>query len=209
MRFVTNFLPQLTKAGTVAEDSSPAKPGLRRNMSSVVSVLDSRGEGPLILNDLSLKTNYSLRNAARHATAMNSLAMQELAASHPATSFVHAFPGVVKTGIMREFGSVTQAAINAMFVLAKPWMVPLDESGNRHLYAATSPRFPPRAANGVADAAPGADGVKGSGAYLLHWDGSTVANLKGLQEYRKNGTGKLVWEHTEGVFESICGKGSG
>lgn len=207
MRFVVNLLPQLTKAGTV-EDSGPATPGVGRNLSRVVSVLEAGGEAPLNLDDLSLKTHYSLRNAAKHAITMTTLSMQELAAAHPATSFIHAYPGAVKTGIMREFGAVTRVAMSAMFVLAKPWMVPLTESGDRHLYAATSPRFPPRAANGVGDAAPGADRIKGSGAYLLHWDGTNVGNQKVLEEFRKNQTGKLVWEHTVGVVESICGKGS-
>lgn len=206
MRFINNFLPQLTKAGTVAEDSAPAKPGLRRNLASVVSVLDARGESPINLDDLSLKTTYSLRNAAKHAITMTSLSMRELAVSHPEVSFVHAYPGIVKTGIMREFGTITRVAMSAMFVLAKPWMVPLNESGDRHLYAATSPRFPPRASNGGGDVAPGADGAKGSGAYRLDWDGSTTENQKVLQDYRKNETGKLVWEHTVGVFESVCGK---
>lgn len=206
MRFINNLLPQLTKAGATYEDSGPAKPGLRRNLASVVSVLEAGGESPINLDDLSLQTTYSLKNAAKHAITMTSLSMQELAASHPEVSFVHAYPGLVKTGLMREFGTVTRIAMNAMLVLAKPWLVPLDESGDRHLYAATSPRFPPRASNGDNDVAPGADGSKGSGSYLLHWDGSTVGNQKLLQDYRKNETGKLVWEHTVGVFESVCGK---
>lgn len=193
MRFIKNLLPQLTKAGIVTEDSAPAKPGLRSTLASVVSVLQAGGEGPLNLDDLSLKTTYSLRNAAKHAITMTSLSMQELAASHPEVSFVHAYPGVVKTGLMRGFGTVTRVAMNAMLVLAKPWLVPLNESGDRHLYAATSPRFPPRLSTGGDDVAPGADGVKGSGAYLLNWDASAVGNQKVLQEYRQNETGKIVF----------------
>lgn len=206
MRFISNLLPQLTKAGTVSEGSTPAKPGLRGNLASVVSVLEAGGEGPLNLDDLSLETGYSIRNAAKHAITMTSLSVQELAASHPEVSFVHAYPGVVKTGLMREFGTVTRIALNAMLVLAKPWLVPLNESGDRHLYAATSPRFPPKASTGGEDVASGADGVKGGGAYLLSWDGSAAGNQKVLQDYRQNEIGKLVWEHTVGVFESICGK---
>lgn len=140
---------------------------------------------------------------------MNTLSMQELASSHQATSFVHAFPGMVKTGAAREFGIVTRVMIDAVSALARPWMVPLDESGDRHLYAATSPRFPPRASNDISDPAAGADGAIGSGAYLLHWDGSTAGDQKILQNFRQAGTGKLVWEHTMEVFESICGQRSG
>ncbi|KAJ6126624.1 hypothetical protein N7523_002236 [Penicillium sp. IBT 18751x] len=121
---------------------------------------------------------------------MTSVSMQELAATHPEVSFVHAYPGVVKTGLMRGSGTVTRVAMNAMLVLARPWLVPLSESGDRHLYAATSPRFPPRASTGGGDVAPGGDGVKGSGAFFLSWDGSAARNQKVLQEYRQNETGK-------------------
>ena len=208
MRFVTNLLPQLTKAGTTSDSSASVNADGRRNLSRVVSVLEAGGEAPLIEDDLSLKKHYSLRNCAKHAITMTSLSMQELASSYPATSFVHAYPSAVKTGITRELGTVTSVAVQAMLVLAKPWMVPLSESGERHLYAATSPRFSPREISDATSAAIGADGTPGSGAYLLHWDGSTVGNQKVLQEFRKNETGKLVWAHTIGVFESICGKGA-
>ncbi len=205
MRFLTNLMPQLTKAGMTAEASSttPAQPGLYRSLSRVVSVLEAGGEAPLILDDLTLN---SLRNCAKHAITMTSLSMEHLACLYPTTSFVHAYPGLVQTGLMRDFGAITRTAMSALFVLARPWMVPLDESGERHLYAATSPRFPPRASKDVEGAAPGADGAKGSGAYLLHWDGSDNGNRKPLQDLRKNETGKLVWQHTMEVFESICGK---
>ncbi|KAJ5662526.1 uncharacterized protein N7477_010142 [Penicillium maclennaniae] len=206
MQFIKNLLPRLAKAGAVTEESSPAKSGLRSKSASVVSVLEAGGEGPLNLDDLSLKSTYSLRNAAKHAITMTSLSMQELAASHPEVSFVHAYPRVVKTGLMRGFGTVTRVAMNAMLVLAKPWLVPLSESGDRHLYAALARGSHRGASTGGGDVVPGADGVKGIGAYLLRWDGSAARNQKLLQEYRQNDTGKLVWEHTVGVFESICGK---
>ncbi|KAJ5898824.1 hypothetical protein N7495_003568 [Penicillium taxi] len=205
MRFLANMLPQLTKAGDVSDGDSPVQPGLRRNLSSVVSVLDGRGEGLLIMDDLSLKRNYSLRNCATHAITMTTLSMTELAESNPKISFVHSYPGVVKTGLARNFGTFTRLGMNAIMVLAKPWMVPLSDSGERHLYAATSSQFPPRA-SGEANAAPGADGTNGSGVYRLSWDGSTAENSSYLQEYRKSETGKLVWKHTLEVFETICGK---
>ncbi|KAJ6185288.1 hypothetical protein N7519_006589 [Penicillium mononematosum] len=208
MRFINDLLPLLTRAGNDTDNLSPPQPGLRRNLSSVVSVLHGGAEGPLILDDLSLKTHFSMSNCARHAITMTSLSMQELAFSHPETSFVHAFPGIVKTGATRDFGIVTRTVINAVSFLARPWMVPLNESGDRHLYAATSPRFIPRASKDIGDTAPGVDGSIGSGAYLLHWDGSTAGDQKVLQDFCQNETGKSVWEHTMSIFESICGKRS-
>ncbi|KAJ6015999.1 hypothetical protein N7540_010590 [Penicillium herquei] len=202
MRFATNLLPQLTRAANVSDTS---KQGLGGNLSRVVSVLSAGYETSLQLDDLDLKTHYSLRNCSSHAITMNTLFMRELAAAHPATTFIHAYPGGVKTGLMREFGPLTRAAINALAILAKPWMVPLDESGQRHLYASTSPRFPPRASGEGPDAADGADGKQGSGAYLLAWDGSITGNRKILEAADENETGKLVWKHTWGIFQSICG----
>lgn len=206
MRFLVNLLPQLTAAGNADTSSSTAKLGLGPNLSRVVSVLSAGDEGSLIMDDLSLKNNFSLRNCARHSITMTSLSLEELAKAHSATSFVHAYPSAVKTGIMRDFGPITRTAIDTLYFFAKPFFVPLEESGERHLYAATSSRFSPRGAQDVADAAPGSDGKKGSGAYLLHWNGIDNGNKKPLQELRKNDSGKTVWKHTLDMFDSICGQ---
>jgi hypothetical protein len=191
MRFLVNLLPQLTNAGT------------SNQLSRTISVLSAGHEGKLLLDDLPLKNNYSLGNCANHATTMNSLAMEELAASHPATSFIHAYPGGVNTGLLDKM--LGRLGSNALAFLARPWMVPLDQSGERHLYAATSSTYPSRDRK-ADEAVSGSDGTKGSGAYLLSWDGSVTGNQKILNEYRSDGTRKTVWEHTLGVFESVCGK---
>lgn len=203
MRFVANLLPQLTKA----TEEEKTKPSLSR----VVSVLEAGGEAPLNLTDLPLKTHYSLKNCAKHAITMNSLAMEHLAsaASHPQISFVHSFPGIVGTRITRGLGSVTGLAVNALMVLAKPWEVSVEESGERHLYAATSPRFAPGAqasGTGVSrtdDVAQGSDGHLGSGFYRLAADGETFAPSRVMQQYREDGTREMVWKHTLDLFAGI------
>lgn len=209
MRFIVNFMPELTKAaaGSQSKGDHGNQPGSPAgSLSRVVSVLAPRTEGPLILDDLPLKSHYSLRNCANHAVTMNSLVMEELASMYPLTSFIHANPGVVKTNIMREFSGVTQWAVNALTVLAKPWVVPLAESGERHLYAATSARFTPWAASSKSGALSATGPVEGNGAYLLYWDQSPCGNQKLLQKYRSNGTGKLIWRHTLDLFDKVCGK---
>ena len=70
MRFIIDLLPLLTKDGTAMNNLCPPQPGLRRNLSSVVPVLHGGAEGPLILDDLSLKTHFSMNNCARHAITM-------------------------------------------------------------------------------------------------------------------------------------------
>lgn len=69
----------------------------------VVTVLDSlRGDpNKLVWDDLDLKTNFSLGNAANHCMAMNDAMVQLYAAEQTTTKrhFVHAYPGVVSTDI--------------------------------------------------------------------------------------------------------------
>ncbi|OJJ03180.1 hypothetical protein ASPVEDRAFT_72911 [Aspergillus versicolor CBS 583.65] len=179
MRFISNLLPQLNAA---------AAGGNNTGLASVVSVLEAGGEGALNQDDLDLKNTYSLANARTHAITMNSLSLGYLAKANPAVSFIHSFPGGVKTGVMRELGLVTRMALQAAMVLGKPWMVPVEESGERHLYAAA-----------------GLPNLKreddGSGKlYLVGSDGEARGNQKVLNEYKEKKIDKKVWEHTLDVF---------
>ena len=174
----------------------------------MISVLAAGREGNLILDDLSLKTHYSLSNCATHACTMNSFAMEELAAGTPGTTFIHAYPGVVKTSIARDLGSVMKFAAESLAVLLRPFSVPLGESGERHLYAATSTSYPPKASSDDS-AVVGSTGVKGSGAYLISWDGSPCGKDKIMREYREHGIGKQLWDHTLDVFNKVCSKDDG
>jgi hypothetical protein len=200
MRFIHNLLPQLSAASS----STP-------NLSRVVSVLSAGQEGKLILDDLSLKTHFSLSNAATHCITMTSLSAIELAATHPSTAFVHSFPGGVDTNILRDFNPVVRGLVSGLVKVLKALptsalgLVPVEESGERHVYAATSGLFQPRTAVKNEDVAIGADGVTGSGAYLLHWDSSAqTTKLPLIQEYLANGVEKKVLEHTVEVFDKIC-----
>ncbi|KAL4979750.1 hypothetical protein BDW66DRAFT_95666 [Aspergillus desertorum] len=182
MRFISNLLPQLTTAANSNGDG--------KGLASVVSVLEAGGEGTIHLDDLELKNNYSLRNAAKHAITMTSLSLEELAKANPAVSFIHSFPGVVKTGVGRDMGVIGRTAVNALYLLAKPLSVPLDESGERHLFAASG--LPKTAAN------PGKP-------YLVNWNGEPRGNEKVLSEYREKKTGETVWKHTLDLYQRVLG----
>ncbi|RAL14076.1 NAD(P)-binding protein [Aspergillus homomorphus CBS 101889] len=192
MRFAMQLLPLLKAA---AEETPGA-------LSRVVNVFSAGHEGPLDLDDLSLEKRYGLQACATHASTMTTLAMEHLARQHPETAFIHTFPGIVKTGLVSGFGPLVKPFVLALMALYSPWMVPLAESGERHLYAATSPRFPPR--NAGLEVAVGVDGVEGSGSYSLHWDGEPYTkNTALLDRYRSEGVTKLVWEHTLDVFKNL------
>lgn len=207
MRFIHNLLPQLTRAGE-------AQP-----LSRVLSILEAGGESPALnLSDLSLAHSFTLRNCAKHAITMTSLSTEHLAATHRGTSFVHMFPGVVQTGLLRDFGPWARLAVSALAsTLARPWVVPLAECGERHLFVATSPRYPSCSSGAgsagmggeMGDAVVGSNGVAGSGAYLVNWDGRPRGNEKVMREFREKGTPGVVWQHTVEVFDKILGDGLG
>lgn len=186
MRFVVNFLPELTKAGTTGDT---AKPGT--GLSRVVSVLGAGSEAALQLADLSLKIHYSM-------------SMEHLASSHPNISFIHCSPGIVRTRLMRDMNPLGKFAIDSLMFLVKSREIPLVESGERHLHVATSPQFPPRAWTSN-DAAEGSDAHIGSGFYRVAPDGSTYKSSKIMQQYREDGTRSLIWKHTLETFAKVCG----
>lgn len=205
MRFVQNLLPLLTAATQSPDPSS--------TLSRVVSVLDPKigrtgALGQLNFSDLSLKNDFTLQNCARHASTMNNFTLEHFAQTHPDTSFVHAYPSMVNTGVMRGLGSTINAVMKVAGVLLKPFMVNLGESGERHLFAATAPRFAPKAKSaGVQDVAKGGDDVKGSGSYQLNWDGESLPDSRGAATMRAEGAGKRIWTHTDEVFRKICEDG--
>ncbi|PGH10642.1 hypothetical protein AJ79_05356 [Helicocarpus griseus UAMH5409] len=208
MRFIANLLPLLTAA---AQDSS-ASAGFR--LSRVVTVLDPHGSvraggsGSLDYSDLSLKNSFSSSKCAAHATLMNDLYLEAMAQRHPLTSFVHTYPSVVSTGVMRElwFGHAFSVLLKTLF---RPFMVPLEESGERHLFAATSRRFPAKAeAEEVeGDVEIGSDGIKGDGCYWVNWNDEVFPANNRLEKTRAEGGVEKVVQHTDEVFKQVCEEG--
>lgn len=200
MRFIHSLSPLLSAAGN---DPDP-----KANLSRVVSVLDSKAGRNATLNfeDLSLKHNFGLKNAAFHCCGMNSFAIQALAKQHPETSYIHAYPSAVPTNVGREMGTVFQSVMKLGSKLMKPFFVDLGESGERHLFASTAPRYAPQArTKDVEGVVKGSDEVVGSGAYDVNWDDEVFGHSKKAEEQRKAGAVEKVWKHTEDVFGKIFG----
>ena len=172
-------------------------------------------------NDLELAHSFSMQSAATHTSTMNTLALAEIASTHLNISCVHVFPGVVVTKAFTVFAADWVLPLRLLFVhvvlpLAKLFTVSLQESGQRHLFHATSGRYPPaglKESPGAGVALPkglvvakGENGLQGSGCYLVNYDGETVGDQKLLDEYRKRGMGKKIWEHTQEVFDRVLSK---
>jgi hypothetical protein len=146
---------------------------------------------------------------------MTDIALEKLAECAPEVSFVHDHPGAVKTGFGRE--------ANNLLVIIASWVmpivgrsVPFQESGERHLFLATSSKYPSRmdveTGNGVTmpsgdEVSIGTDGKLGSGVYSVKWDGESAGakTMQLLQTMRDEGMVNKVWHHTEGEFKRIVG----
>ena len=196
IRFTQQLLPLLQSA-------SP-------QLSRVVSVLAPGQESTIDFDDLDLKHNFSLRKAAAHAVTMTDFAFEEFATKNPTVSFVHSYPGGVKTGFFKESAFVIQAMMRLAFTLMSPWTIPIQESGERHLYAATSAAYPPKAGEGGVEVGDGevkkgSAGEIGTGAYFIGSDGEMRASAKVLKELRSKDAGAKVWAHTMKLFENIRG----
>ena len=162
-------------------------------------------------NDMSLKHSFSLKSAANHACTMTDFAFEALAKENPNVSFVHVFPGAVKTGWLNPAAFSTRAAANLAWLVNTPWNVPVGESGERHLFAATSAIYPSKSGRGAGvnlgleSVTKGSAGEKGSGAYLISTWGEFRANEWALRELRKKGMGPKVLTHTLATFKAIRG----
>ncbi|KAL5332565.1 hypothetical protein BJX70DRAFT_404479 [Aspergillus crustosus] len=210
MRFVNRLLPLLTTA---------SKEGI---LSRVVSVLDpivsirTGGAGKLNFEDLSLKHTFSLKTCGDHASLMNNFYLEGLARAHPGTSFIHAYPSGVDTGLMREIPG-WKVVRGLVWVIFRWFLVPVEESGERHLFAATAGRFPSKAESQLqlqtregddeVAVAMGSDGVKGSGCYWLNWNGEVFGQNKKLERTRAEGAVDKVTVHTEEVFRRVLDEG--
>lgn len=140
-----------------------------------------------------------------------------MARQAPDVSFIHNFPGGVKTPFGKD-AKGGMAAARMMFNFFGFFFIkylPPDECGARQLYCATSARFPAAAA--VADGvslsdhvtvARGTDGKPGSGSYTINFDAEN-ASLdvdKHLAQARKDGMEEKLWAHILQEIEHATGK---
>ena len=135
MRFISNLLPLLSKS------SSPR----------VVSILAAGREATIVTSDFELSSpdNYSLVNATNHTATLTTLAMDELSKENPKVTFIHKYPGIVKTGLLGKMFDDWKGAWKILGVLAQHVLLPVmglfqvsaEEAGERGLYIATTEKY--------------------------------------------------------------------
>lgn len=196
IRWASNLMPLLTAAADAGE------------LSRVSSVLAAGSEGNVRLDDLDLRHHFSLHACLAHCVVMTDFMIEELAKRYPGTSFSHSYPGSVKTGIANELTGAVRLATKVLYAILSPWILNVQESGERHLFQITSQCYPAADGPSIGIDVPrglhvmrGSNGEVGSGAYLLDWDGKPTGDRKVLDKYRSMDLGQTVWEHTMQMFE--------
>lgn len=201
IRFIANLLPLVQHAT-----------GLRR----VVTVFAGGKEGALQTQDWQA---YKLGPTVGrgHMASMLTLSLEALARGAPSVSFVHDYPGFVKSGLGRGTKGAGMAAAKAVFKVVGLFLnIPPEEVGERHTFFSTSARFPPKEeadapASGVAvagiETAVGSDRTVGSGVYSISYDGEAAGPdaLKALADMRKDKLSDKLWKHTQDEFVRITG----
>jgi hypothetical protein len=99
MRFVVNLLPLLSQATS-----------LRR----VVAVLAGSKEGKIFTDDFQAK-NLSFPAVLGHVTSMITLGLEAIAKQASEVSFIHNYPGFVKTGMSRKLTGLIPAIMKVAF----------------------------------------------------------------------------------------------
>ena len=126
-RFIVNLLPLLQQATS-----------LRR----VVTAGAAGKEGPVSVNDFEAR-KVSALSARGHASTLVTLSLEALAKKAPDVTFIHNFPGPVKTSFLRSGQGAAVAVMNGVFKFVSPFMTfySIQECGERHLFLSTSARY--------------------------------------------------------------------
>lgn len=218
MRLTSNLLPLLRNARS----------------SRVLSVLAGGQERRLLTDDLGLKENYSIRNVIDQTTTMHTLAFEQLSHDNPSISFLHAYPGWVKTDIVKNLFSAAPpppqqhwSLIHYLRRLAGNWLVlpifnlvatSVQECGERQFFHATNARYACRdqqqqhdidavtatSTTSVLRDTFAACSVPGNGVYRVLANGETLSDNRVLGPYREDDMVEKIWEHTVDVFEKVC-----
>ncbi|KAK9460854.1 uncharacterized protein V1516DRAFT_624597 [Lipomyces oligophaga] len=204
MRFTTNLLPLLQAA-----------PSLRR----VVTVLAGTKEGPIWAEDIPGNRATPWR-ARGHVASMVTLTLEQIAIQAPNISFIHDYPGHVKTPLVRTMkgviGNVMKAILIVLPLFINMDQMPIEDSGERHVYLSTSSMYPPKEGSnnpcesGVQlpdglEICIGTEGKSGGGVYAVdaYNEGGGAAVQHVLRQLREEGIREKVWHHLQEEFERV------
>jgi hypothetical protein len=148
-----------------------------KSLRRVVSVFIATLEGEIQMDDFQ-GWHMKLMANRDHAASITTLSLESHHKENPNVSFVHNFPGVVKSGITRGTSGPVLTALKAVVrVFGSLFYMPADEAGDRHVFLATSARYSASSSDPAAGVpvsvvdglslARGTDGKPGSGVYSI------------------------------------------
>ncbi|KAJ7697978.1 NAD(P)-binding protein [Mycena olivaceomarginata] len=140
-KFIYDLMPLLQNAAASAEDAK------------VYSVLGAGTGSAIDLDDLGLKKRYSALKAATAAATYTDLMMEKFATTNPQVQFTHAFPGLVRTPMMRPKHWALKPLAPLISVAAYPFtvtpeLIPAREYQLSALFDNTKTGFVRRGAHG-------------------------------------------------------------
>ncbi|THV99361.1 hypothetical protein D6D24_06291 [Aureobasidium pullulans] len=190
-RFINNLLPLINNATS-----------LRR----VISVFIATLEGEIQMHDFQ-GWHMKLMANRDHAASITTLSLESHHKDNPNVSFVHNFPGVIKSGITRGTSGVVLTALKAVVrIFGSLFYMPAEEAGDRHVFLSTSARYcageKDEAAGVPLSVAPdlsfarGTDGELASGVYSINASGESAGEKveDALASLRSRGMNQKVMD---------------
>ncbi|KAJ7614894.1 NAD(P)-binding protein [Roridomyces roridus] len=122
-RFIRDLMPALEAAHKDGEDAK------------VISVMSAQHGGKIDLDDLGLKKNFSVYNAAMAGPTYNDCMVKSFADRHPGLSFIHSYPGTVATNLLSSSNTASIRLASCLNPLVKIFSYSLETAGEHQLYA--------------------------------------------------------------------------
>jgi len=122
-KFTSDLMPLLQKAADAGEDAK------------VYSVLAAGQGGKIDLDDLGLKKHHSVMGCAIAVSTYTDLFMEKQAQDHPNVAFTHAFPGFVRSPMMKPSHWALKPFYPLLLALMYPFSVTPQASAEYQLSA--------------------------------------------------------------------------
>jgi hypothetical protein len=153
-------------------------------------------------------------------TSVITLTLEKIAETAPDVTFIHDFPGAVKTSFLDHADGLIYTVARTVLRIVMPFIaMDIDESGERQVFFLTSKRYAPKKAVEGISPGVGKDGTTvviatsgkvGDGVYTIdeHGEPGGPKIVKTLAGLREDGTQKKIWQHTMEQYIRITGKES-
>lgn len=162
----------------------------------VLSVLSGGKEEKIQEDDIGLENpnNYSWTKAITHNATMTTLSFEYLAENEKSITFMHVFPGLVRTSLFSRVVAPASSgllsrvltAIMSTFGSILIWLAGASalDCGARQAFILTRDTF-------------------GPGAWRIDQNSEAVTKPGVLERYREQGWPEKVWNHNLSVFEKV------